>query len=139
MNVLSDIESLQPDSLPAPTTNGNVQRKRKAIVVGSPADAAPKHWRDVLGPAPSHGESADELKTWLAFHRQKWSWLRKNKQQRKKSRTDNYDSGIRVSGTGIRAFVKQAKKEIVEELWQVIQVRKTYWKNQTMLKIIIVI
>ncbi|GAU88460.1 hypothetical protein RvY_01155 [Ramazzottius varieornatus] len=125
-DLLSDIESLQPDSLPAPVNAGNLQRKRKAAVVGSPPDTVPpKHWKDVLGPAPPHGTSADELQIWLGFHRQKWSWLRKNKQQRKKSRTDDYDSGIRVTGTGIRAFVKQAKKEIVENLWQVIQVAET--------------
>ncbi|OQV25773.1 DNA polymerase epsilon catalytic subunit A [Hypsibius exemplaris] len=132
-NIVLDIESLNigqpiPERHAASTIAAAGSKKRKAACVGLPADVASStHWRDALGPAPAApGSTAAEMLVWLTFHRKKWAWMRKNKQQRKKSRSDNFDSGIRVgTGASVESFVRQTKKQIVEQPWQVVQIAET--------------
>ncbi|XP_055338827.1 DNA polymerase epsilon catalytic subunit A-like [Paramacrobiotus metropolitanus] len=121
-----DIEAINGETslrLPPAIT---VSRKRKAAV--SPAKtaaAAPQRWQDALGQPPPKGHTSRELTDWLDFHRQKWAWMRRHKETRKKSRTLNYDSGIVVSGASVRAFVQQARKDVIEKNWHVVQIAET--------------
>lgn len=116
---IMDIEALNGEEEPShpPVISTVVKRKRKEPPCVSVETPSSQKWQDVLGVPPPKGKTPDELLAWLEFHRKKWAFMRQHKQHRKKTRTENFTSGIHGGG----AFFQQ-KRQILENDWQVIQV-----------------
>lgn len=94
-----------------------------------------KNWCEVLGPAPSYGETREEHQAWLQFHKNKWrhqAQQRMLQKRNKRSRTgsDELNRGNRgVSRTTnvntIHGFINRSHRTLLETPWQIIQIVET--------------
>lgn len=112
--------------------------KRKRIPSVSEEESAanePKTWREALGPPPPIGKTRKEVIEWVVFQKKKWAWQleqkRKQKLQRfnKRTRTDKQQNNeyvrppLRTGATStIGGFLQRAKRSLIEQIWQVIQI-----------------
>lgn len=98
-----------------------------------------KSWKDVLGPAPSIGETSDDFDGWLAFHKKKWAHQKRQrdhltrlaKRNASGAALLNLPSGdsqppqkrAKTSKIGtLGGFLKKAQQNLLNSTWQIVQV-----------------
>ena len=91
-------------------------------------------WRDALGTAPPMGETQAEMRQWLAFHKRKWAFQKKQRQasaahnnndpaKRQRVGDDRRPAGLvrtSVQG-GLGAFIQKKTWALLDQPWQIIQ------------------
>lgn len=107
------------------------RRKRNASEMDEEERTLPKTWREALGPAPTIGDSRQEIVEWVTYHKNKWQWQLQNKHQRrstqsnKVSRTETGKSGrgnVSTTAGTIGGFIRRTQRTIIEKAWQIIQI-----------------
>ncbi|XP_037918811.1 DNA polymerase epsilon catalytic subunit 1 [Hermetia illucens] len=129
---IRDIEDVTGPSNTATSNGLPVVTKRKRVPsVSEEPESTAKTWREALGAPPSIGNSRAEIVAWVVFQKKKWAWQlaqkEKVKQLRKKSRTDNdaqmvAQSKVRTNAATLGGFLQRAKRSILEQAWQIIQI-----------------
>lgn len=107
-------------------------RKRNASEMEQEEANEPKTWREALGTPPNIGNSREEIREWVEYHKQKWHWQiqqrnkRRMHQNNKKSRSNetihratpvNTSGGVTIGG-----FIRRTQRSIIEQPWQIIQI-----------------
>ncbi|XP_011332677.2 DNA polymerase epsilon catalytic subunit A isoform X4 [Ooceraea biroi] len=91
-----------------------------------------KNWREVLGSPPPKGTTRQETLKWLEFHKKKWAFQAKQRQQyrQKRSKTDESDEitwgVVRNTNTStMTGFLRRAQRKLLETPWQIVQLCET--------------
>ncbi|XP_017892120.1 DNA polymerase epsilon catalytic subunit A [Ceratina calcarata] len=94
-----------------------------------------KSWREVLGSPPPRGTTKEERLKWLEFHKQKWAYQAKQREEcrnSKKSRlSKKSDEQINLGVTRntntstLNGFLRRAQKKLLTTPWQIIQISAT--------------
>ncbi|XP_031784892.1 DNA polymerase epsilon catalytic subunit A [Nasonia vitripennis] len=119
--------------------------KRKRAFSDDDEEEAPKentlltdNWRKVLGNPPPMGETAEELRAWLEFHKEKWKYQAKQRAERKKqcaTKRKKFDNNPHTAGHArphknptsnlLGGFLQRAQQKLLETPWQIIQIYET--------------
>ncbi|CAC5377738.1 POLE [Mytilus coruscus] len=130
MNVVADMEDFGGKKQ---TLNGMaVSHKRKRSMENSEQSQndtqSSQTWKEILGPVPLMGNTKEERKVWLEYHKKKWQLQAKDKQNRKKRRIDFGDVPMGVSTstrTGLGGFLRRTARSIMDLPWQIVQLMET--------------
>ncbi|XP_032807748.1 DNA polymerase epsilon catalytic subunit A [Petromyzon marinus] len=92
-------------------------------------------WREILGPPPSIGTTAEEMATWIRFHKKKWEiQTRQRKDRSKRRRCGSGEGGPTTHGargplrgggalnTGLGGFLMRAARSLLSTPWQIVQI-----------------
>jgi len=127
-----DIEDLAGPSTSLKNPLVSVVNKRKRNQLEDEETIRGKNWKEVLGSPPSRGITKEERLKWLEFHKKKWAFQAKQRQQyrQKKSKTDESDGitwgVIRNTHTStMTGFLRRAQRKLLETPWQIIQLSET--------------
>ncbi|KAJ8673754.1 hypothetical protein QAD02_005016 [Eretmocerus hayati] len=93
------------------------------------------NWRKVLGNPPPMGTTPEEIKAWLAFHKEKWKYQARQRAERKKIgavKRTRFNSKPAPTGpkkstgsTILSGFLQRAQRKLLETPWQIIQLVET--------------
>lgn len=124
---IADIEEI------AGTSKGTVDKvpvvhKRKRT--HSDDETQSKSWREILGTPPNFGETREEWIEWVKYQKQKWAIQIKQRKQlkaKKRNRANNEldlpHSTDKSHGTAtVGGFLQRAKRLLLEQTWQIIQI-----------------
>ncbi|XP_022098482.1 DNA polymerase epsilon catalytic subunit A-like [Acanthaster planci] len=90
-----------------------------------------KSWQEVLGPAPPMGQTKEERRAWLAYHKKKWAHQARQRAERnKRRRLDDCEASrggaIRVGpSNSLGQFFRRTARSLLDMPWQIIQIAKT--------------
>ncbi|ESO90687.1 hypothetical protein LOTGIDRAFT_217825 [Lottia gigantea] len=121
--------------------NGNkngmaISHKRKRIQSGNDSmdltdstqnTQQSQNWREALGPPPPMGKTKEERKIWVEYHKKKWELQAKEKQDRKRQRTE-LDISTSMSTTparGLGGFLRKTARSMMDMPWQIVQLAET--------------
>ncbi|KYN42982.1 DNA polymerase epsilon catalytic subunit A [Trachymyrmex septentrionalis] len=126
-----DIEDLAGPSTSF-TTSMSVINKRKRQHSDEDETIRAKSWKEALGSPPPMGKTKEERLKWLEFHKKKWAFQAKqrNQHQKKRSKTDESDGigwgVIRNTNTStMTGFLRRAQRKLLETPWEIIQLLET--------------
>ncbi|KAL6267362.1 hypothetical protein P5V15_000437 [Pogonomyrmex californicus] len=129
-------ESRDIEDLATPSTSFknpvSVVNKRKRQHSEEDEAIRAKSWKEALGSPPPRGTTKEERLKWLEFHKKKWAFQAKQRQQhrQKKSKTDENDGiawgVIRNKNTStLTGFLRRTQRKLLENPWQIIQLSET--------------
>lgn len=90
-----------------------------------------KSWREVIGNPPKFGRLRAEWIDWVKFQKNKWAWQMKKKDnhrqlQKRNKVNDNQIETNKHHGTSfnqtVGGFLQRAKRSLLEQVWQIIQI-----------------
>ncbi|EGI59695.1 PREDICTED: DNA polymerase epsilon catalytic subunit A [Acromyrmex echinatior] len=126
-----DIEDLAGPSTSF-TTPMSIVNKRKRQHSDEDETIRAKSWKEALGSPPPMGKTKEERLKWLEFHKKKWAFQAKqrNQHQKKRSKTDEIDGigwgVIRNTNTStMTGFLRRAQRKLLETPWEIIQLSET--------------
>ncbi|KYN13843.1 PREDICTED: DNA polymerase epsilon catalytic subunit A [Trachymyrmex cornetzi] len=126
-----DIEDLAGPSTSF-TTPMSVVNKRKRQHSDEDETIKAKSWKEALGSPPPMGKTKEERLKWLEFHKKKWTFQAKqrNQHQKKRSKTNETDGigwgVIRNTNTStMTGFLRRAQRKLLETPWEIIQLSET--------------
>lgn len=127
-----DIEDLAEPSTSFKSSSLPIVNKRKRQHLEDDEAIRAKSWKEVLGSPPPKGTTREERIKWLEFHKKKWAFQTKqrNQHQRKRSRTDENDGitwgVIRNTNTStMTGFLRRAQRKLLESPWQIVQLSES--------------
>jgi len=130
---LPDIEDFAgPSSISFKNPLVSVINKRKRDQSEDEETIRGKNWKEVLGSPPPRGITKEERLKWLEFHKKKWAFQAKQRQQyrQKKTKTNESDGitwGVirNMNTSTMTGFLRRAQRKLLETPWQIIQLFET--------------
>ncbi|XP_011882583.1 PREDICTED: DNA polymerase epsilon catalytic subunit A [Vollenhovia emeryi] len=129
-------ESRDIEDLAGPSTSFktpmSVVNKRKRQQSDEDETIRARSWKEALGSPPPRGTTKEEKFKWLEFHKKKWAFQAKQRQQhrQKRSKTDENDrvawGVIRNTNTStMTGFLRRAQRKLLETPWEIVQLSET--------------
>lgn len=88
-----------------------------------------KSWKEVLGNPPIFGSKREEWIEWVKFQKKKWAWQMKkkesNRQLQKRNKVNNdtdLQSEKHHGASTVGGFLQRAKRSLLEQIWQIVQI-----------------
>ncbi|KAK0098900.1 hypothetical protein PV326_000061 [Microctonus aethiopoides] len=108
--------------------------KRKRNITDDEKEDLMKSWREILGSPPPVGETDEEHKAWLEFHRKKWAYQSRQRGKRRQKRMkmvgeseETIHSGIirNTNSSTIAGFFRKTQRKLLDYPWQILQIAET--------------
>ncbi|XP_067207203.1 DNA polymerase epsilon catalytic subunit 1 isoform X2 [Linepithema humile] len=127
-----DIEDLAVPSTSSKNPSLPIVSRRKRQRPEDDEVIRAKSWKEALGSPPPRGSTREERMKWLEFHKKKWAFQARQRDQhrRKRSRTGESDGipwgVIRNTNTStMTGFLRRAQRKLLETPWQIVQLSES--------------